>query len=316
MVLLAGSACGDDAPGAPYADPTAAETDGAATDTDDPEPTGAATDTDDPEPTGTGEPDPVVICDGSPQLRLAMVLDGGGAVANALEREIGARYLYVLGTCEYFALPTLDGVPWPDARRGTLDAATEQELSLAIDYGELASIAGAWASADVLDAPTLVVSDGVHSMSCEAGCEDGPEAAQRLWERSSEWTDRLWEQGEALEGAVRLSVLGHVDSTLDELGVPWPMEGDPWALAIDAAQEPSPPPGHAVLVDDPGEASDWRELRRQYREDDLPAGIPNALHAYGHLSFHDQTGQDLFQVWMRDVLPMEDEAGLIELPSP
>jgi hypothetical protein len=261
----------------------------------------------------TGDEGFARICDGSDGLRLAMVLGGGGPVPNEIEREIGFYYLYVLGNCQYFALPADSGQTWPDARTGTLDEATEEQLSLALDYGNLANVAGAWGTEAVADGSTLLVSDGVVTMACYAGCEDGPAEAQALWAELG-WIDELWASGEDLAGPVRVSVIGWVDSTIDELGAPWPLPIDPWSIAIDGDVDPPPQAGDSVLIDDQAQALTLRDLRQQYREDQLPKDVINSLEAYGHLTFLDEGGQDLFQLWMRDALPIEDGSGLIPLP--
>jgi hypothetical protein len=307
-LLLLASACADDDPGAGSG--ASESTTGSDTDTE-------SSSTLDPDSSGTttGEPGWDQICDGSEGLRLAMVLGGGGLVENEIEREIGFRYLYVLGTCEYFVLPSIDGAPWPDARTGVMDSATEEELSRAIGYGGLAELAGSYSTGGVSDGSTLLVSDGTHTVACYAGCEDGPAEAAALWSELG-WIDVLWAGGEAYAGPLRISVIGWDDATLDELGVQWPLPMDPWSIASDGDDDPAPQAGETLLIDDPTQVATLRELRRQYREDDLPEGVPNALHAYGHLTFTDAGAQDLFQLWMRDSLPIEDATGLIPLPQP
>jgi hypothetical protein len=310
-LLLLAPACADDDPGVgggnPDPDPEATTGSDSGTATE-------GAETLDPDSSGTtGEPGWAEICDGSAGLRLAMVLGGGGLVANEIEREIGFRYLYVLGTCEYFVLPSIDGVRWPDARTGVMDPATEEQLSRALGYAAIADIAGSWSSESVADGSTLLVSDGLHTVACYAGCEEGPEAARALWSELH-WIDTLWMEGEAYGGPLRISVIGWIDATLDELGVPWPLPMDPWSIALDGAVDPAPQAGETLLIDDPEQVATLRELRRQYREDEISDDIPNALQAYGHLTFTNEGGQDLFQLWMRDSLPIEDEAGLIPLP--
>jgi hypothetical protein len=308
-LLLLTSACLGDEPGVGTGTPDPGSSSDSGTES-------GSSDTLDPDSTSTtGEEGWVEICDGSEGLRLAMVLGGGGPVANEIEREIGFYYLYVLGTCEYFALPADGGVMWPDAHTGMLDLATEEQLSRALDYGGLADIAGAWSSDDVADGSTLIVSNGVDTVSCYAGCEQGPEGARALWDELP-WIDMLWAEGDVYAGPLRVSVIGYADSTLDELAVPWPLEIDPWSIAIDGDVDPFPLAGQTVLIDDPADLATLKELRRQYREDDLLEGIPNALQAYGHLTFENQGGQDLFQLWMRDSLPIEDDVGLVPLPQP
>jgi hypothetical protein len=310
LLLLLASACLGDEPGvgatgSPDPDATAGSGSGTLTD---------GSDTLDPDSTGTtGQDGWAEICDGSEDLRLAMVLGGGGQVANEIEREIGFYYLYVRGSCEYFALPADAGVPWPDARTGVIDPATEEQLSRALGYGALAELAGSWATEGVSDGSTLLVSDGAHTVACYAGCEDGPDGVRALWAEMG-WIDELWAEGEPYQGPLRISVIGWADATLDELPAPWPLAVDPWSIAIDGDVDPAPQAGQTLLVDDPEQVATLRELRRQYRENDLPDGVPNSLTAYGHLTFEDAGGQDLFQLWMRDALPLEDATGLIPLP--
>ena len=310
LFLLASGCLGDEpGVGTGTPDPSSSSDSGSET---------GSSDTLDPDSTSTttGEEGFTEICDGSEGLRLAMVLGGGGLVANELEREIGFYYLYVLGTCEYFALPANAGYEWPDAHTGVIDPATAEELSRALDYGGLADIAGSWDSEGVSDGSTLLVSDGVHTVACYAGCEQGPEGARALWSELP-WIDMLWAEGDAYAGPLRISVIGWADATLpDELGQPWPLAIDPWSIAIDGNVDPAPEAGQGVLIDDEAQVATLRELRRQYREDDLPPDVPNALEIYGHLTFEAAGGQDLFQLWMRDSLPIEDEMGLIDLPEP
>lgn len=307
---MLGTACRGDDPGQSPIDP--ADTEGTSTGED-----SSSSDAIDPDSTSTstGEEEETwaEICDGSEDLRLAMTLTGGGSVGNELVREIGFHYLYVSGTCEYWVLPTLEDAPWPDTRRGTLDLEAERALSQALDYGNLAELAGEW-GIDEGDGAVLLVSDGTDTVTCHAGCETGPEAAQALWTEFFARIDPLWEDSEPYLGPLRISVVGWVDSVIDELGVPWPLERDAWSIATDGDAKPGPEAAPSMLIDDPEEVAFLRELRRQYREDDLLPNIPNALHAYGHLSFTSESGQDLFQLWMRDALPLEDGSGRIELP--
>jgi hypothetical protein len=302
--MMLAVACGGDDPGGTPDDPT--DTEGTSTGETDP----STDDTLDPDSTSTGEDAWAEICDGSDELRLAMVLTGGGQVDNEIVREIGFYYLYVRGTCEYWVLPSASGVPWPDTRTGVLELDAEEELSRALDYGNLGQLAGTW-DAGVADGSTMLVSDGTSTVACVGSCEQAPEGAQALWEQLGR-IDDLWENSGRYEGPLRLSVVGFADSVADELGVPWPLGSDPWSLASDGDAEPGMT--HSVLVEKSEDVELWRELRRQYRDDDLPEGIPNSLHAYGHLSFTSTDGQDLFQLWMRDALPLENDEGHIDLP--
>ena len=111
-------------------------------------------------------------------------------------------------------------------------------------------------------------------------------------------------------------MIGWEDSTIEELGAPWPLDVEPWSIAIDGDVDPVPEAGSSLLLDDPEHVAILKELREQYRTDMQPKGLPNALEAYGHLTFEDAGGQDLFQVWIRDALPIEEANGLIPLPSP
>lgn len=311
-LLLLVPACRGDEPGVGTGTPDP-ETSSSGSDSDS---SGSSSDTLDPDSTGsstTGDEGFARICDGTEELRLAMVLGGGGQVANEIEREIGFYYLYVLGTCQYFALPADSGQLWPDAHTGTLDEAAEEALSLALDYGNLADVAGSWGTEGVSDGSTLVVSDGTVSMACYAGCEDGPAGARALWAELGR-IDALWAEGEPLDGPVRVSVIGWADSTIDELGAPWPLPIDPWSIAIDGNVDPAPQAGTSVLIDDDAQAATLRELRRQHRDGELPDDVINALEAYGHLTFLDEGSDDLFQLWMRDALPIEEANGLIPLP--
>lgn len=214
--LLLAVACAEDDPGLGSGSPDS----DASTGTD--SSTSSSSETLDPDSSGTtGDAAWTPICDGSEGLRLAVVLGGSSLTGPQIMNEIGFAYVYVLGTCEYFALPlTADGPggQWPDARTGVLDLANEEALSRAVDYGNLADYAGAWSDPEELDASTLYVSDGVHTMSCYGSCLDGPAGADELWGGLA-FTDSLWELGEAYAGPLRVTVIGWADATLDELAV-------------------------------------------------------------------------------------------------
>lgn len=313
IALCAALACGDDKPSqsGSESDGSSGEPSGSSG-----EPTGSSggPGSSSGEPGSTGEPTTgdewATICDGSDDLRLAMVLGGGGQIENELERALGFRYLYVLGTCEYYVLPQLEGVRWPDARTGVIDKATEEQLSLAIDYGGLAAIAGSWSTDGVFDASTLVISDGTVSVACYAGCEQGPAAAQALWIENKLWIDQLWEQGEPLAGALRISVVGSPGAAMDADAEPWPLAAEPWSLAAEESLDSNYP---TVRIDAGPDLETLRELRQKYREDDQQPF--NSLYMHGHLQFHDMAGVDLFRVWIRDSLPIEDDSGHVALPS-
>lgn len=265
------------------------------------------------EPTGTGGDDWTVICDGSSELRLAFVLTGGGLIDNELERALGFQYLYVLGTCEYYVLPPLTGVQWPDARTGVIDEATEEALSRAIDYGGIPALAGSYTTDGLFDGTTLLVTDFTSTVSCYGGCEQGPPAAQALWSAQTEWLKKLWDQGEPLLGALRISVVATASAPSSESAPEWPLAIDPASIAAEDSIDANFP---TVRVDAEPDLSTLRALRQQYREDDLPPDAPNYLINYGFLLFHDVGGPDLFRLWIRDSLPIEDADGHIALPPP
>jgi hypothetical protein len=309
IALCAALACGDEKP-----TQSGTETDGSSGEPGSTgDPSGSSGE---PGSTGddpTGGDDWTVICDGSDGLRLAMALGGGGLIENELERALGFKYLYVLGTCEYYVLPSIEGVRWPDARTGVIDKATEEALSRAIDYGGLAGIAGSWGTDNVSDGSTLLVSDGAVTVACYAACEQGPAAAQALWIEQKVWTDKLWEQGEPLLGALRISVVGSPGAAMEPAfdPEPWPLAAEPWSLAAEESVDTNYP---TVRIDSGDDLETLRELRQKYREDDEPPA--NSLYMHGHLQFHDMAGVDLFRVWIRDSLPIEDDDGRVALPSP
>lgn len=314
MTLLPALACGP-APSGSDSDPGSSsggpDTSSGGPDTSGDEPTGSSGDP----PTGTtGDDAWARICDGSQELRLAIVLGGGGNVANEIEREIGFYYLYVRGTCEYYVLPPESSeMRWPDAHTGVLDLATEEALSRAFDYGGLAELAGSYKTLGLSDGTTLQVSDGTNTVWCYGGCEEGPPAAQALWSTFHPWIDDLWAKGEPLLGALRVSVIGLPGEAVDAESALWPLMADPWSIAVDGSQSSEFP---TVLIDAGDDLAILHAERKKYREGDLPPGEPNPLKLGGNLVYHDISGQDLFNLWIRDALPIEDEDGKIHLPPP
>jgi hypothetical protein len=250
------------------------------------------------------------LCDGSQDLRLAWLRARGGSINAELEREIGFYYLYVRGDCRYWVLPYQKPpeIEVFETRTGTLDAEAEAALAALVSYGEWDPLVGVWPEYDAFDITVTFVHDGTDVIICEGNCPGAPEAVLSLDQAANTAYRELWESGEPLVDEP-MRVLANLLEPGFQPGqdveiVPWTVDLDLATVAV--SYEELVEAGMSTLIDDPALTVALREFRAQHAK--------LAAQFFG-LVVETQSGE-LYELFLRDALPLENDQGLIPTPAP
>jgi hypothetical protein len=257
------------------------------------------------------EPLPTVpLCDGSNELTLRIFHGPGGMdfYGSEVRRESGVPSFAVDGQCQYFVSGGWNNqrqgvdLGW---RQGTLDGELLRTLEREAGAEDLASVY-ACSGGGALDAGDMVVANSRSTLRCNGGNESLLELFERIRLRARE----LWEQGQALDGDLHITLVEAYGGEPPQW-YSWPSE-----LAFDEywrpAQTPSAqlePRSQRVPAAD---AASLRALRERYLRDTRETQ-PGTLYAGGGLPIAD--GETLAVMYMRDALPYEDERGRLPLPA-
>jgi hypothetical protein len=141
------------------------------------------------------------ICDGSAGVRLAIVYGGGGPPLpyTSVLSELGYDFLYVDGTCHYWAHQPVSVADeyslWRPYREGVLTPADEQRLHDVVSY-DGAPAGTCVPQTGVFDAGSTVLWDGRESRSC----------ADDVFAASGPLRTELFESATAVTGPMRIQV--------------------------------------------------------------------------------------------------------------
>jgi hypothetical protein len=162
----------------------------------------------------------------------------------------------------------------------------------------------------------IVFSDGNKSVWCRGGCFEGeldvPAELIEMATLYASWRERLLELSEDMTGPMRAILhKDYLDPTIapdyGDCDLRWPFSFDPEHLAGEGDRSLLP----SFRIGDP----EAQELRDWWRGN---LSTPNAC-------YPDNSGGDFYvggerpaqyRLWMRDSLPLENDDGLIPLPSP
>jgi hypothetical protein len=222
--------------------------------------------------------------------------------------ENGVTFLFVRGDCRYwiFGVGTRDANQ--ETREGVLDPSQEAALhdELAFDeWPQMTGVYGAQPSSHVLPD---VLSDGRHFIRCFALCGlSGPEDKRALFAAmESSWLPVLYRQGVGLDGSMRMMVVD-VSMSFPK----WNYERVNWALKTAMAsvkipaEGPVPDRGEGYRIDAGEDVAILRDLRRNQLEELYhPASLGGFIPVVEDLG-------PLHALYARDVLPIEDERGIV-----
>jgi hypothetical protein len=261
------------------------------------------------------------LCDGSKGIRFYWQM-----LPNASRHNPGADvldyngyvYLIVTGTCEYWTYLGDINV----TTHGTLSAEQAAQLAADVHYDAWPRLAGVHGPSEFqgYDIGSESVTDGSATVIC-AACSDAvaPEI-RAIFDGAWLWQKTLRTQGAALTGPLRVSVV-------DVGQAPWDMYYHPigWPLATPLATlryvfdngGDRPKTNWGVLLSDAGDVATLRELRSRYLKQEQDrwgygGGIPVNAPSVESDAIRPEFGYTLM---FRDVMPLEDEQGVIALDA-
>ena len=246
------------------------------------------------------------LCDGSDDVILAHFAAPqlGRQFGAAVGVELGAGFLYVIGTCDFWVWQALEPGPF---RRGHLTEQDMVEMLADLRYDSWSQLEGRWGSGGA-DTPDHVMYSRTTGLVCNGGCPSAPVEAQEAYRAAINWRATLWERGEPMHGsAVRVAPFARRDEDptlrFDQTAIPWPFNFDAqtlsqWLGAADTAGTSRVVSDEAAII----AINDAREaaIARQRSPSSLWFG-PFENFYYGFTA--------------REVLPFEDEHGLIAPPA-
>jgi hypothetical protein len=266
-----------------------------------------------PRDAGSAAPDAAVVsnpCDGGTSLTLGLLtLPNIARVfpGQQVMWDNGARFLFLTGTCDYWAAR---GDLWVPPRTGHLSEDQAIALAGSLKLDAWPTWAGAWTPDNsVFDAPTLALLPGLdlrQTVFCSRLCRGAPvpNDLQQLAQTYPDDLERLWTSGVPVESDIRYMLVRATTNQPPALGAfDWPLtEATFTAAALTAAQAADAPYGSGHLAQG-ADAVTLRDLRQRYRTSDIGRQLP----------FIPVWASDggWYQLYLRDTLPIEDPTGLI-----
>jgi hypothetical protein len=263
------------------------------------------------------------ICDGSADLRFAvgtpLYEHLSAPVAVGVIFELGTLYLLINGRCEYVTWTSDAGITatgiWGAARKGVLSETTARELADAFSYSRWPELEGVYGPLQgepfALGARVLFLFDGRHRVVCQTPCRTSAPDIQRAEDGLNAWIARLYEQGEDVNGRMRMRVFEMAASrATSAVAQPWPLSR-PASEFLTPTTDPlcGPSPdcptsvyGPAYVLDAPEDVAILSKLRADLagREDWHEAAIAT----------HEDPSKNYWYAF-RDVISFENEEATI-----
>lgn len=240
---------------------------------------------------GSASSAPRRICDGSPEIRLAIAYGGGGQILpfTSVLYELGIDFLYVDGTCHYWAQQPLSIVDeyyaWRPYREGVLSSAEELQLHDSVGYDDV--VTDSCLSRPVaFDAGGTFLWDGDEYHAC-FDRDESVNGALRT---------ELFDAAAAVTGPMRVQV-GRAFIQPNASVYDWPLDAPIDQYLIDSGETRS------FRVDDAAGVVALRALRTQAIADaEVAPGYFGGVIAIGP-----RDGAESYVMSMRDELPFVDD---------
>jgi hypothetical protein len=196
-----------------------------------------------------------------------------------------------------------------ETRTGVLDAEAEAALAELVRYGEWDELVGYWDEPGADDVTSMHMHDGTQTIICRGGCPTAPEVLPGITFAAMATFAELWQAGEPLGDApmrVASMALGpdYEPGGFDEV-FEWTVDLDLATVAV--SYEQLMMSGVGTLIDDPTTTVALREFRAQHAE---------AVSRFDNNLIVETPSGELYNLYMRDAVPFEDEQGLIPEPPP
>jgi len=250
----------------------------------------------------------VLLCDGSPSVRLAFRNTGGGQVlaGSQVLSENGFNFLVVDGQCHYWARPDA----YSDIREGQLANSEADVLTAKLRVADWDALAGDYFD-DLCDGPTREYRFADQRINVFSSC-GGPTTSQAvdgLLAATLSQLQSLYDVGAPVAGSVRfvLTVQDGVAWSIGvkSLAVPWPLSSDPSTLTLTFEQANSYLPGSSQSAPPP-DADALRSVRRSFT---AAGGLPLSGGFVPLLGSENKK----YGLFARDSIPLEDGQGLLHL---
>ncbi len=234
-----------------------------------------------------------------------------GTVFGILWRN-GHNYLRIDGHCRYFAyqLGRNDRIV-----TGSLTGAEAIALANETKYSTWPDLNGLVATGGWFDAPTQVLNDGTNELFCRQNCRDSPQEPDvesallldSMFDPADVWRDRLLSEGTPVGGDVRFAVA--IQNKIIHAGtyLEWPLS----TPIKDYATDPTVTPEDENYVEvraTLARGADAAALRLM-REQAVATAISGSQ-TEGWITV-DGPGDRFYEVVVSDVLPYEDEDGIV-----
>ena len=259
------------------------------------------------------------LCDGNDTLWIGYQRFDGigeGGAGNTLFEENGRVFFLIDDTCRYYAYDgTVGGNSFgelADIRSGVLSSEEASEISERLRMDRFDALKGKSYYDGALDCGGAILFNADGVFSCDCGCPSFDQPAA-MTAAAEEIVKELTAMGEPLDGLLRTVTVPHVSECEGftsaylpaELPQAPPSGFDPSASAIPECSYLHDNATQSVLLD--GEvAAALRELRRVYRE-----MLFESAGSIGVNRIPLQVGEDLYDVYLRDYIPSENENGIL-----
>lgn len=225
------------------------------------------------------------------------------AQGQAVMFDNGGLYMFVDARCNYWVSNPSER--WAETRTGVLDAASALELGERLHFGAWDDLRGVWSdpSGGIYDAPMLVFDNSKNAVLCVflCGAPDVPAVVKAMRDEYALVEQELWDRGEPVVSGV------HAIAVASEPGpgvpfVDWPLSRP---ISDFVRADAFIGLGEGTLEDDPVSAQALKELRASFLRGDHGAFGWDMLPVVSDGAY--------YRLYLRDVLPFEDERGLVPL---
>ena len=256
------------------------------------------------------------LCNGSAELRLAVMISPGRTGAEqTLFTDIGGL-IAVTGECKFWSQDYGRAERLPALRTGTLSREDENRIAKDLLFSRLPELGKNWPqTSGIFDADDTFVSDGRNMLTCTGFCNSptNPKEVQKIPEMHIKWMEELVMKGSpVVEQRLRATILdlrgGALSRSFREVPE-WPLNWDPATKSVREGVDPGySSPGYSLLIDKPEEIKALRYFGVANGGTPLSFGVQVDFRRKGEDSFISS-----FAIVMRDMVPFEDERGLIDL---
>jgi hypothetical protein len=258
--------------------------------------------------TSAATSEPHVLCDGTDELALAILLDGqlGRRPSHSgVLYELGQPFLYVNGACHYWVSSwnSDDALQeWRPWLTGELDDAERHMLSELVTPSKLDALLPSCRRSPSGDQPSVGFANSMRSLWCTN--QDG--LVGETWNNAAEIARTLHERGTETSDGIR--VLVGTDGTGPVTNVPpyaWPLAQPIDDFVGDSTDPAKMGSGGSFLVTDHASTAALRSLRNDFlRDQELQkGGREPGIQIEGG-----------YTVYLREAFALNDQQGLVTLP--